>query len=37
MVDAIREVAEAEGIEPSLVAYWGTMLLYAGSATTLRC
>lgn len=34
MVDAIREVAEAEGIELSLVAYWGTMLLYAGSATT---
>lgn len=34
MVDAIREVAEAEGIEPSLIAYWGTMLLYAGSATT---
>lgn len=34
MVDAIRAVAEADGIEPSLVAYWGTMLLYAGSATT---
>ena len=34
MVDAIRQVAEAEGIEASLVAYWGTMLLYAGSATT---
>lgn len=34
MVDAIRAVAEAEGIAPSLVAYWGTMLLYAGSATT---
>lgn len=34
MVAAIRQVAEAEGIEPSLVAYWGTMLLYAGSATT---
>jgi len=34
MVDAIRAVAKAEGIEPSLVAYWGTMLLYAGSATT---
>ena len=34
MVEAIRQVAEAEKIEPSLVAYWGTMLLYAGSATT---
>jgi cytochrome P450 len=34
MVEAIGQVAEAEGIEPSLVAYWGTMLLYAGSATT---
>lgn len=34
MVEAIRQVAEAQGIEPPLVAYWGTMLLYAGSATT---
>jgi cytochrome P450 len=34
MSEAIREVATAEGIEPALVAYWGTMLLYAGSATT---
>lgn len=34
MAEAIRQVAVAEGIEPALVAYWGTMLLYAGSATT---
>lgn len=34
MVEAIHQVAEAHGIEPPLVAYWGTMLLYAGSATT---
>jgi cytochrome P450 len=34
MTEAIVRVADAEGIDPSLVAYWGTMLLYAGSATT---
>lgn len=34
MTESIAQVAHAEGIDPPLVAYWGTMLLYAGSATT---
>jgi len=34
LLEAIWQVAEAEGIDQELVAYWCTMLLYAGSATT---
>lgn len=34
MLEAIWSVADTEGIEPHLVDYWCTMLLYAGSATT---
>lgn len=34
LLQAIRQVADAEGIERTLVDYWCMMLLYAGSATT---